>query len=63
MSQTIVPKPKGYKSHFIVDNPKPKLIINLDYTIFQAQMDLGEEGQEYEVVESDDNLIITEKVD
>lgn len=61
MSEIRIQKPKGYRDHFIVNDPHPKLIINLDYTMFQAHRDLGEEGEEFEVTVEEDCLVIKNK--
>lgn len=63
MSERIA-KPKGYKNHFVVYDPHPILIISLDYTSFQASRKLSDdEGDEFEVEEDGDYLVITNKSD
>ena len=54
----ILDKPEGYVSHRIVCDPHPILVINLDYTVFQAHMKLGEEYEEFEVVDLGEHLSI-----
>lgn len=62
MVDYFIDKPGGYKSHMIVNDPNPKLVINLDYTLFQACTDLSDdECDEFEVAESGDQLHITKK--
>lgn len=54
-----IAKPKGYVKHWIVYDKYPILIVCLDYTMFQSQITLGKDYEEFEVVEDGDNLIIT----
>lgn len=58
MENKVIKKPEGYKSHFIVNDPHPILIVNVSGTAFQKSMDLGKELEEFEVTEDGENLVI-----
>lgn len=60
-AKMIVEKPEDYKGHFIVyDGGWAKLIINHNTTVFQRQIILGDDWQDFETVDKGDYIEIIE---
>ena len=55
-------KPEGYKSSRIVYDQKAILVITLDYTLFQAHVELGEFYQKFNIASETDKHIIIEEI-
>jgi len=61
MENIKIKKPHGYKSSRIVYDQKALLVINLDYTVFQQHIEIGDNINEYEIVtDIGDEIIIKE---
>lgn len=64
MLKMTIEKPNNYKSHFIVYDPNPKLVISFTDTHFQAMADITKDNwREFTSEETDTKIIITETED